>query len=235
MANSNNICTRFINYVAVLILVFLSSQSFASGGSFGGGGAGGSWEDACTFSIPASSPGWNPSKTFISANAACTAYISTYNSNVQSGTIVYKTSNNNSCVVDQYNSNGVKTLTDYSIGITNTCACPVGYEKDANGKCQPKKCPVDETLVNGQCQKKQCPAGQALDTNGNCMPRDDQCPAGQIMVNGRCTQDPNGGDEPPPPAEWPAFCEWASVMCQWHKEWQQWSNDYAANEQKANL
>lgn len=43
MANSNNICTRFINYVAVLILLFLSSSVNAS--SFGGGGAGGSWDD----------------------------------------------------------------------------------------------------------------------------------------------------------------------------------------------
>src|SRR5690606_26619071 len=47
MANSNNICTRFINYVAVLILVFLSSQSFAAGGSFGGGGASGDWGEKC--------------------------------------------------------------------------------------------------------------------------------------------------------------------------------------------
>src|SRR5690606_4296116 len=44
MANSNNICTRFINYFAVLILVFLSS-SVVNASSFGGGGAGGSWGD----------------------------------------------------------------------------------------------------------------------------------------------------------------------------------------------
>lgn len=98
-----------------------------------------------------------------------------------------------------------------------------------------KKCPVGETLVNGQCKPKQCPAGQALDSLGQCMPRDDQCSAGQTMVNGRCTADSNNGDDPPPPTEFPPFCEWASEMCQWHKEWQQWSNDYAGNEQKANL
>ncbi|NCU24859.1 hypothetical protein DZC41_15750 [Acinetobacter haemolyticus] len=112
--------------------------------------------------------------------------------------------------------------------------CPAGYEKDVNGKCQPKQCPVGQTLVNGQCKQKQCPAGQALDANGNCMPRDDQCPAAQIMVNGRCTDKPDDPNDDPN-SELPPFCEWASVMCQWHKEWQQWSNDYAANEQKANL
>src|SRR5690606_26664663 len=135
-------------------------------------------------------------------------------------------------------SRGVSILQFDADDYDPTCEdkCPAGYEKDAHGKCQPKKCPVGETLVNGQCQKKQCPAGQALDTNGNCMPRDDQCPAGQIMVNGRCTVDPNKDDDPPPEgSEWPPFCEWASEMCQWHKEWQQWSNDYAANEEKANL
>src|SRR5690606_26337237 len=66
MANSNNICTRFINYVAVLILVFLSSQSFAAGGSFGGGGASGDWgePDKCepqfAYSYPSSIVGSPP-------------------------------------------------------------------------------------------------------------------------------------------------------------------------------
>ena len=232
MANSNNICTRFINYFAVLILVFLSSSVFAAGGSFGGGGASGSWDSPsrdCKNYL-----GQTPKEVLENycANELATGsmticrYESTnYRYPHADVKFWYKRSN---------------TLGDYAIyTVSNlTCGeekCPDGYEKDASGKCQPKQCPVGQTLVNGQCQKKLCPAGQALDLNGNCMPRDDQCPAGQIMVNGRCTQDPNGGDEPPPPAEWPPFCEWASVMCQWHKEWQQWSNDYAANEQKANL
>lgn len=238
MANSNNICTRFINYVAVLILVFLSSQSFAAGGSFGGGGAGGSWGDPeqCEPEFV-----WESSisgKTYPNAKDACD-YLKYVNNGA--GIPGYSVSGlrmvGESTGYCSYNGNEWSFVTRRSNSKYDPACedkCPAGYE-NVNGKCQPKKCPVGETLVNGQCQKKQCPAGQALDNNGNCMPRDDQCPAGQIMVNGRCTQDPNPGDPPPPPAEWPPFCEWASVMCQWHKEWQQWSNDYAANEEKANL
>lgn len=231
MANSNNICTRFINYFAVLILVFLSSQSFAAGGSFGGGGAGGSWDEACQGDYQSIDYPGVSGKTLSS-------FCSNIKSSISQGNDrnwVLKSSNETktsaTCIFHIGDPNNIWTFR----GTKGACdeICPAGYEKDANGKCQPKKCPVGETLVNGQCQKKQCPAGQALDINGNCMPRDDQCPAGQIMVNGRCTND--GDDPPPPPPEWPEFCEWAAVMCQWHKEWQQWSNDYAANEEKANL
>lgn len=227
MANSNNICTRFINYVAVLILAFLSSSVFAAGGSFGGGGASGSWDEPkqcySLFGIK-----------YDNLSSACSSLIGKYvNGYLISSSFV----SGQSCLLNGRNStNGYQLINSpYQIP-TAECdqQCPVGYEV-LNGKCQPKKCPAGEILVNGQCQKKTCPAGQALDANGQCFPADNMCPAGQIMVNGRCTLDPNGGDEPPPPSEWPAFCEWASVMCQWHKEWQQWSNDYAANEQKANL
>lgn len=240
MANSNNICTRFINYVAVLILAFLSSSVFAAGGSFGGGGASGSWDEPpkkCEpqklYQTPFS--GVNPTFNTIQSACAYAAERQAYFWGQSSGDLVSISGLN--CQVKAGSLTGTVTLKEVTNNLYDpSCEdkCPDGYEKDANGKCQPKKCPVGETLVNGQCQKKQCPAGQALDANGNCMPRDDQCPAGQILVNGRCTQDPNDGD-PPPPTEWPPFCEWASVMCQWHKEWQQWSNDYAANEQKANL
>lgn len=238
MANSNNICTRFINYVAVLILVFLSSQSFAAGGSFGGGGASGDWGEKCDPEIITYVVGSYKSP---SAQTACQRWLnSTGNSwGTKKPTVKADMSDKYSgyCILfggsNNYDGNvaaSIETTTK-----PNDCSCPDGYERSDSGQCVPKKCPIGQTLVNGQCKTKTCPAGQALDANGNCMPRDDQCPAGQIMVNGRCTQDPNGGDEPPPPAEWPPFCEWASVMCQWHKEWQQWSNDYAANEQKANL
>lgn len=227
MANSNNICTRFINYFAVLILVFLSSSVFAAGGSFGGGGAGGSWDG------PQCRGGKYKSLytglTFDSPDSSCDQTFPGFtftHSKISGSDVLCYHKNNKTGDSDFYQISTVLQECEDQ--------CPSGYEKDSNGKCQPKKCPVGETLVNGQCQKKQCPAGQALDSNGNCMPRDDQCPAGQIMVNGRCTQDPNAGD-PPPPTEWPPFCEWASEMCQWHKEWQQWSNDYAANEEKANL
>lgn len=229
MANSNNICTRFINYFAVLILVFLSSQSFAAGGSFGGGGASADWGESCI----------GQKKQYLGAGgvryndplSACQSKVTggmqpviSARQDIYDATVYY-------CLVSSSGS-----YQTYVTQLTAPCpTCKEGYEKDANGQCVPKKCPIGETLVNGQCKTKQCPAGQALDSKGNCMPRDDQCPAGQIMVNGRCTIDPNGGEEPPPPAEWPPFCEWASEMCQWHKEWQQWSNDYAANEQKANL
>ena len=236
MANRNSFCARFINYAAVLILVFLSSQSFAAGGSFGGGGASGSWDESSCNQVKMTSPmkGWDNNRIFSSQSQACTylesvAYSSYYNTRVHSSSP--------QCLI-YGNGYPDRPGTYLVVSGTYTCVgenvCPAGYEKDADGKCQPKKCPVGQTLVNGQCKPKQCPAGQALDTNGNCMPRDDQCPAGQKMVNGRCTTPPP--DDPDDPnSEWPPFCEWASVMCQWHKEWQQWSNDYAANEQKANL
>ena len=239
MANSNNICTRFINYVAVLILAFLSSSVFAAGGSFGGGGASGSWDqpvDQCTSIFNGKSVSGNQFKLCEDyLDHVIKAYPSAQPSAFRRENLINNNNNTYTCnVKGKTHPSFPESTWTAEINCKGQLQCKDGYE-NLNGQCQPKKCPVGETLVNGQCQKKQCPAGQALDSNGNCMPRDDQCPAGQIMVNGRCTVDPNDGDEPPPPAEWPAFCEWASVMCQWHKEWQQWSNDYAANEQKANL
>lgn len=227
-----------MKYLILIFLSILSINTFAAGGSFGGGGAGGSWgePEQCEPQFV-----WESSvsgKTYPNARDACD-YLKIANGG--DGIPGYRVSglrmHGDSTGYCSYNGNEWSSVNKRSNSKYDpSCErkCPAGYE-NVNGKCQPKKCPVGETLVNGQCQKKQCPAGQALDTNGNCMPRDDQCPAGQIMVNGRCTQDPNAGDPPPPPAEWPPFCEWASVMCQWHKEWQQWSNDYAANEEKANL
>lgn len=218
-----------MKYLIFIFLSILSINTFAAGGSFGGGGAGGSWgapPENCQYFVDG--------LKYSSLKDACYKAELTWpfsdlkcdkQGSPTGGTIVVNSSKAGGTL------NG-----GYGYYQCEESKCPDGLEKDSTGKCVPKKCPVGETLVNGQCQKKQCPAGQALDLNGNCMPRDDQCPAGQIMVNGRCTQDPNAGDPPPPPpAEWPPFCEWASVMCQWHKEWQQWSNDYAANEEKANL
>ncbi len=259
MANSNNICTRFINYVAVLILVFLSSQSFAVGGSFGGAGAGGSWGESLpdtvqpTISCDSYRVSGGNASNQPTANQAC--QVAHGKSGFWGGTFGEYSSTRNGCFGNNYyvlsglvcNGQKLSCPSEYrlqgSLCILNDNACPAGYEKDANGKCQPKKCPVGETLVNGQCQKKQCPAGQALDLNGNCMFPDDQCPAGQTLVNGRCAisdnpDDPEQNPDDPeqnPESEWPAFCEWANEMCSWHKEWIQWSNDYNSNEQKANL
>lgn len=221
-----------MKYLIFIFLSILSINTFAAGGSFGGGGASGSWDGPkCTkVTLDASLPNWDKKKVFNSNDAACD-YLSTQTAGFY-GLPTRKVVTSSKCSIYD----GSYLLTNGTFSCKEDPVCPAGYEKDANGKCQPKKCPVGETLVNGQCQKKQCPAGQALDANGNCMPRDDQCPAGQIMVNGRCTIDPNKDDDPPPEgSEWPPFCEWASEMCQWHKEWQQWSNDYAANEEKANL
>ena len=228
-----------MKYLIFIFLSILSINTFAAGGSFGGGGAGGSWaEDQCLGVEYYTSPYYGGQfKTVAQAcNFSMQQHKAASNTEFVLTEITGTTCQFKYTGKDSYLGNfSLATQKVKNNNYDESCTtCPSGYEKDANGKCQPKKCPVGETLVNGQCQKKQCPAGQALDLNGNCMPRDDQCPAGQIMVNGRCTQDPNAGD-PPPPTEWPPFCEWASEMCQWHKEWQQWSNDYAANEEKANL
>lgn len=243
MANRNSFCARFINYAAVLILAFLSSYVFAAGGSFSGGGASGQWDQ------PHDSYSCNNNPHITGSTPKATT-MACFSHEVDTGILsgahqpffiqcllnspYYK------CEMTFLNEANYSVRRYYDIKINNNAQCPIGYEKDANGKCQPKKCPIGQTLVNGQCKPKQCPAGQALDANGNCMPRDDQCPAGQKMVNGRCItpppDDPDDPDDPGDPnSEFPPFCEWASVMCQWHQEWQQWSNDYAANEQKANL
>lgn len=226
-----------MKYLIFIFLSILSINTFASGGSFGGGGAVGSWDEPqkCPLNLEYS---LNFSYGAFSSPSEVCSYWTTSGLSGNNGK--YTLENVNNIAGCRAENNGqswyaIESRPNSSYDPNCEEKCPSGYEKDANGKCQPKKCTVGETLVNGQCQKKQCPAGQALDLNGNCMSRDDQCSAGQIMVNGRCTQDPNGGDEPPPPAEWPTFCEWASVMCKWHKEWQQWSNDYASNEEKANL
>lgn len=234
MANRNSFCARFINYAAVLIFALLSSHSFAytgGGGELGGGGASGSWGEPnkCESQYIYFRSDGNPPGNFKTAKELCLAYPS-YHS-----WAVYSSNTEDQCLYNN-NTTGFSFSKKKNDLYDSSCEekCPVGYEKDANGKCQPKKCPVGQILVNGQCKPKQCPPGQALDSNGNCMPPDDQCPAGQKMVNGRCTTPPP--DDPDDPnSEWPPFCEWASVMCQWHEEWQQWSNDYAANEQKANL
>lgn len=233
-----------MKYLIFIFLSILSINTFAAGGSFGGGGAGGSWDppDNCPPANDLYSPAsWGAGVWYDSPSAACNGSLAALQKVGTDYNSVTVTTVGTSC---HFNVFGNTANHKYPLQIKANPAydpncedkCPDGYEKDANGKCQPKKCPVGETLVNGQCQKKQCPAGQALDSNGNCMPRDDQCPAGQIMVNGRCTVDPNKDDDPPPEgSEWPPFCEWATEMCQWHKEWQQWSNDYAGNEEKANL
>lgn len=226
-----------MKYLILIFLSIFSINTFAN--SFGGGGASGSWDGPqCTTTYKANvSAGNNPIPLGSTPKQACELAVSAQNANIPSASYRYSYYSNTDTSCTLRRSDGFGGNYTYSITATTKCdeVCPDGYEKDINGKCQPKKCPLGQTLVNGQCKVKQCPAGQALDKNGNCMPRDDQCPTGQIMVNGRCTIDPNNDNDPPPETEWPPFCEWASEMCQWHKEWQQWSNDYAANEQKANL
>ncbi|MFU8926147.1 virulence factor TspB C-terminal domain-related protein [Acinetobacter puyangensis] len=224
-----------MKYLILFILCLFSIQTYAS--SFGGGGASGDWgEPQCT--------GGKYQSTFSGgiysdASSSCDAIYSGF-------TFSHATFNSSSQVLCYFrrNSDGVSDIYQINI-VIQPCSeqCQDGYEKDVNGKCQPKKCPTGQTLVNGQCKTKTCPAGQALDASGNCMPADDACPAGQEMVNGRCrakdddSDDDGGddGDEDPPPFELPAFCEWAKTMCQWYDDWKGWSNDYAGNEQKASL
>lgn len=240
MANRNNICTRFINYAAVLIFAFLSSYSFAytgGGGDFGGGGAGGDWSEQCSPEISKDiyTHPHLPGKKFSSGRTACLAVSeSKLDTSFLGSTVLSYDEQTGFCRVSEKYTYNPDVRNSYYITKAQTdCECPLGTELDGD-KCVPKQCPAGQTLVNGQCKPKQCPAGQLLDSSGICIPVDDKCPAGQTKVNGRCTPDPDD-PEPDPNSELPPFCEWASVMCQWHQEWQQWSNDYAANEQKANL
>lgn len=255
MANRASFCFRFIHYAALLIFAFLLSHSFAhaAGGDFGGGGAGGSWEepDSCppqyrwTFGNFS-----NEDPVALCHQIAATGWIY-HSTNVSSGYSY--------CVLEQFAGAGKQNFQIFKSAnpaYNPNCndICPAGYEK-INGKCQPKKCPVGQSLVNGQCKPKTCPLGTMLDAAGNCLPPDDQCPAGQELVNGQCkpktcpagfamqgTQCVKEPDCDPADSECsaggfklPPFCEWADVMCKWHEEWVQWSNDYNRNEEKANL
>ncbi|MCY6411055.1 EB domain-containing protein [Acinetobacter sp. VNH17] len=232
----------YIFIVSILFLIISSiNQSFAAG--FSGAGASGEWDepDKCEPQYVYSIGGFTaatPSAAFdawFSAQPWSTTHPLSYpwilKSTVQVG-------DNFSYTIQSKNyPNLTETYTVFRVVSDDydpNCKdkCPAGYEA-VNGKCQPKKCPVGQTLVNGKCVEKKCPAGQSLDKNGQCFAPDDSCPAGQKKVNGRCITPPP--DDPDPNSEWPPFCEWASIMCQWHEEWQEWSNDYAANEEKANL
>lgn len=262
MAISNNIFCRFINYFAFLILLSFSININA--GDFSGAGSSGSWSpppDTCQPSYL-----WRSqlsTTSYRTYQEACPTTSYPYKLKFEGGySPITPTS-----VGCHYFSLEYPTLRNMDIDITAytvsnpqydpTCQnqCPAGYEKDANGKCQPKKCPVGQSLVNGQCKPKTCPLGTMLDAAGNCLPPDDQCPAGQELVNGQCkpktcpagfamqgTQCVKEPDCDPADSECsaggfklPPFCEWADVMCKWHEEWVQWSNDYNRNEEKANL
>ncbi|MEP9853722.1 hypothetical protein ABDK10_13765, partial [Staphylococcus aureus] len=143
-----------------MILVFLSSQSFAAGGSFGGGGASGSWGEPpenCKYVVDGlkysslKDACYKAELTWPWANVQCIKSGSPTGGNIHVESSVAGGTLNGS----------------YGTYQCEESKCPDGLEKDSTGKCVPKKCPVGETLINGQCQKKQCPAGQALDLNGN--------------------------------------------------------------------
>jgi len=76
--------------------------------------------------IKSSSTGWNTSTAYSSASEACSSYISTYNSNVQNATLVFKSVTESSCIVDQKNSNGQVVLSNYGIPITSEQNCEAG-------------------------------------------------------------------------------------------------------------
>lgn len=234
MAHCNNICIRFINYIAVLMLLFTSS-AFAyegDGGSFGGGGASGSWGgDKCEPQKKWAAH-YDMNDLFDSPQDACAAlgtrYPYMHGFSYRSGTCygIYNSSGSESGLTTPVQKDNPK--------FDPSCQCKEN-EEFVDGKCVPI-CKPDETLINGQCKPKTCPFGQVM-IGGIC--KSQQCPSGQTLVNGRCSPDPDKPDTPDPdpnePFKLPPFCEWAAEMCQWHKEWQQWSNDYAANEEKANL
>lgn len=135
MANSNNICTRFINYVAVLILVFLSSQIFAAGGSFGGAGAGGSWDEPqkCgTYMVSDGVPiyGSTPQE-------ACSKLAQSFNKTLSNnGQHTYSLTSSSGGYCQIKRSDGAN-LPPFNINGGTPCSCPVGYDL-TDGKCQPK-------------------------------------------------------------------------------------------------
>lgn len=136
MANSNNIFTRFINYFAVLILFFLSSQIFAAGGSFGGGGAGGSWGDECATQYKV---GGGNNSIVDSPNQACVAYFGSH-ATISSVEVV------GDAVICKASYPGNPTVyppTNVASVIRKCQECPVGYES-VNGKCSQKNVLLDK-------------------------------------------------------------------------------------------
>lgn len=263
MANRNSFCVRFIHYAAVLTLLLFST--FSNAFSFGGAGANGEWGEPPQTCQPQKlyQKVYGDRALVPTIQQACpTSYQAFSNGSLWLRSPPYTFHADGTAVCHYTNDihNYDKTAhflpnSAYDPNCQNQC--PVGYEKDSSGKCQPKKCPVGESLVNGQCKPKQCQLGTMLDLNGNCLPPDDSCPIGQESVNGQCrpktcpsgyelqgsqcvripdqecaASDPSctaGGFELPP------FCEWADVMCKWYEDWAQWSNDYNRNEEKANM
>lgn len=66
-------------------------------------------------SVP--SPGWDSEVKFASIPQACSAYVSAYNANI-SATLTLVSTTNNACIVNQYNSNGDLTLSNYPIPVS---------------------------------------------------------------------------------------------------------------------
>lgn len=224
-----------MKYLFAFIITIFSFNSYS--GEFGGGGASGSWDeptDQCLMVLNGKSYSGNQ---FALCEQALDLVAKSYsNYPVSSFTRNPLINNNNNSYTCQVRHKTMSFQWDFNINCQGQLECKQGYEP-VNGKCQPKKCPVGQTLVNGQCKQKTCPAGQSLDANGVCAFADDQCSSDQILVNGRCKSDTKKKDEDGDDSttDLPAFCDWASEMCEWHKEWIQLSNDYASNEQKANL
>lgn len=101
---------RFFKYLVFIFLSLISLDVLAA------------------YKIVLTSKGWDSNKTFNTASDACNSYISTYNSNVENGRLVYKNNTETTCVVDGY-SGDTKAYTDYILPISQTNCPAKGYWK----------------------------------------------------------------------------------------------------------
>lgn len=71
-----------------------------------------------TYSINAVSPGWSANQKFASHSQACQTYISIYNANIDNASLKFVSSNQNTCVVNQYDEDNNLLLSNYALPIS---------------------------------------------------------------------------------------------------------------------
>lgn len=181
------------------------------------------------YSINAISPGWDPKKKFASHADLCRSYVSTYNSNINGATIEYVSSSNSACVVNLYDINGNKILSNYSLPIStsqdaeekkislDTVAAQVISNAQANDvKAQEATTAAAADIINEaeNDNVKARPIVQQLE-NTQSIPTDQTAQGESVPKENTNTGDTTA--EPVPQdikLDFPIFCDWAPSICQ---------------------
>ncbi len=175
------------------------------------------------YSINANSPGWDPTKKFASHADLCRSYVSTYNSNVQGGTIEYVSSSNSACVVNLYDKNGNKILSNYSLPITtaqdaeenkislDTVAAQVISNAESNDvKAQEATTAAAADAISEAetDNAKSRPITQQLESNAKTQTNEEA----QAETKPKDPTAPEAGSDIA--LKFPVFCSWAPTVCE---------------------